>query len=295
MNYLNTKANRRQLTANRYRNARYILFERSGGEIARFARSVQKSHSYVSAYISETPTKRMGEKVARMIETAFGLNQQWLDQERSQSWDRRLREAIGGAIHPLDEEEQKEEVVHDHARWLANLSTLPETGPNLLRIGRQCQHYLNTIQQQLHLLTEQRQDLLKKASQLYEQQLEVNLIAQGYVVTPPNYQQGQVFRVWHHNSEVKSCIQLRLQLTFEPVLQLTPIPPISREVIAMPFIAEHSEQVEFLFIAADERSSPFDTTRLKWCDNALWLLGPDGNKQRDFTARLSLEPLFYLA
>lgn len=292
MNYLNTKANRRKLAANRYRNARYLLFERCGGEIARFARTIQNSHSYVSAYVSESPNKRMGEKVARKIEAAFDLGSGWLDDDRSQSWDRRLKEAIGGSVHPLDEAELEGEFVQDHSRWLASLTLLPESGSDLLRVGRQCQHHLAGIQSQIQTLYEQRRELLTKASQLYEKELESYLIGNGYVVKPPSYEQGQVFQVWHPDPSNKACLQLRVQLTFEPVLQLIPIPPVTKEVIVIPFVAQGSERVEFLFIPADERGSPFDSTRLAWQEQALWLMSADGHKQRDLTSRLNLEPLF---
>ena len=292
MNYLNTKANRRQLAANRYRNARYVLFERCGGEIARFARTLQKSHSYVSAYVAEMPNKRMGEKVARMVEAAFSLGSGWLDVDRSASWDRRLKEAIGGAIHPLDEHAHDEEMIQDHERWLAGLSILPESGADLVRVGRQSQHHLQSIQQQIRMLTEQRRELLAKTSRMYEQRLETFLIEKGYVVQAPSYEQGPVFRVWHSDPAVKGCLQLRLQLVFEPVIQLIPIPPVTREVVVLPFLTEQSQEVEFLFLAADERSASFDVTRLARHEQALWLLGHDGVKQRDLTARLSLDPLF---
>lgn len=295
MNYLNTKANRRKLAANRYRNARYLLFERCGGEIARFARTLQKSHSYVSAYLSESPTKRMGEKVARQIEVSFGLSSCWLDDDRSQSWDRRLREAIGGKVHPLDGIESEPEYVKDHARWLASLATLPESGPDLLRVGRESQRHLQQLQQEILLLTEQRRELLDLSYKLYEPALESYLLAQGYVVKPPSYEQGQVFQVWHPEPTVKSCLQLRIQQTFEPVLELIPVPPVTREVVVLPFIPEHSDQVEFLFLAADERSSPLDVTRLVKDEERLWLLSTSGSRQRDLTAKLSLEPLFACA
>lgn len=292
MNYLNTKANRRKLAANRYRNGRYILFERCGGEIARFGRTIQKSHSYVSAYLSESPTKRMGEKVARLVESAFGFESGWLDDDRSQSWDRRLREAIGGSIHPLDEDDMEGELVQDHERWLSNLAVLPESGADLLRVGRQCQQHLRGMQDKITTLTEQRRALLLKASQLYEKELESYLINQGYVVKPPSYEQGPVFQVWHPDPSNKCCLQLRIQLTFDPVLQLTPIPPVSKEVIALPFVTEKSSHVMFVFLAADERCAPFDSSRLLWQEQELWLTGGDGGKQRDLTSRLTLEPLF---
>lgn len=292
MNYLNTKANRRKLAANRYRNARYLLFERCGGEIARFARTVQKSHSYVSAYLSEAPSKRMGEKVARMIEAAFDLEQEWLDDDRSQSWDRRLREAIGGSVHPLDEEELEEELVQDHGRWLAGLSLLPESGSDLLRVGRQCQQHLEGIEEKIRLLLAQRSELLLKAAPLYEKELESYLIGQGYVVKPPSYEQGQVFRVWHMDPTNRLCLQIRIQFNFDPVLELIPIPPVSKEVIALPYIGESSEQIQFIFVPADERSAPFDVTRLLKEGEAIWLVGTDGRKQRELSERLSLEPLF---
>ncbi|MCM2681069.1 hypothetical protein [Echinimonas agarilytica] len=292
MSYLNTKANRRKLAVNRYRNARYVLFERCGGEVARFARAIQKSHSFTSAYIGESPTKRIGDKVAQTIALSFSLGAAWLDDDHSQSWDRRLREAIGGSVHPLDEHDTDIEPSHDLERWLASLTVMPGTGPDLLRLGRQSQQYLSEVQVQLKVLEEQRRDLLTRSARMYEQDLESRLLSQGYVVQSPSYNQGPLFRVWHSDSAIKTCLLIRVQLNFEPVLQLTPIPPAGREVVAVPFISDGKDHIQYLFLAIDERSAAFDATRLTWVDGALWLVGDDGAKQRDLTARLSLEPLF---
>ncbi len=292
MSYLNTKANKRKLAANRYRNARYVLFERCSGELARFARTLQQSHSYASAYISESPHKRLGEKVARAIESAFDLNPGWLDEDHSASWDRRLREAIGGSVHPLDGEAVNAELAQEHRRWLSSLTVLPESGDDLLRLSRECQLHLQEIQQQLETLSGYRRDLLSKAQPLYQTALEDYLLQQDYVVKPPSYDLGQVFQVWHHEPSCKICLQLRIQLTFEPVMQLIPVPPVSQEVIVMPLFDDALAQVRFLFIAADARSAPFDVTRLRWQGEKLWLMNREGERQRELTDMLSLEPLF---
>ncbi|GGA88390.1 hypothetical protein GCM10011369_33180 [Neiella marina] len=288
---LNTKAGKRQVAAYRYRNARYVLFERCQGEVARFARHLQQSHSYASAYISEAPTKRIGDKVARIIEKTFDLEVGWLDSDRSQRWDQRLRDAIGGAVHPLDEEVQQPEEV-DHQRWLNQLAVLPESGPQLIQTGLACQQRLSQIQQQIEQLSRLQRAIIGKSTQLYERDLEVQLLAQGYVVQAPSQEQGSVFRIWHGDPAVKLCLQLRISLVFEPVFQLTPLPPAVREIVAIPFVEPHSQQASYVFMAADARSSRFDASRLKWIDGALWLVGIDGNKQRDMTSALRLDPLF---
>lgn len=288
---LNTKANKRQVATYRYRNARYILFERCHGEVARFARTIQQSHSYASAYISESPTKRIGDKVARMMERAFTLESNWLDSDRSSRWDQRLRDAIGGSVHPLDQQQQEEPEL-DHSRWLSQLAVLPEEGPQLIQTGLACQQRLAQIQQQIEQLNRLKRAIVSKSTQLYERDLENQLLAQGYVVQTPSQEQGAVFRVWHDDPAIKLCLQLRVALVFEPVLQLTPLPPAVREVIAIPFVEPHSQQPAYVFLPADARSSSFDASRLKWIDGALWLLGLDGGKQRDMTSALRLDPLF---
>ncbi|MBW8192249.1 hypothetical protein K0504_14525 [Neiella marina] len=291
---LNTKANKRQIATYRYRNARYILFERCQGEVARFARYLQQSHSYASAYISESPTKRIGDKVARMMEQAFSLETSWLDSDRSQRWDQRLRDAIGGGVHPLDQQHQDSPEL-DHQRWLSQLAVLPESGPQLIQTGFACQQRLAQIQQQVEQLNRLQRAILAKSTQLYERDLESQLLGLGYVVQPPSQEQGAVFRIWHGDPAIKLCLQLRVALAFEPVLQLTPLPPAVKEVIAIPFVEPHSHQPSYIFMAADARSSRFDASRLKWIDNALWLMGVDGSKQRDMTSALRLDPLFQQA
>ena len=290
--HLKTKANSRMLATHRYRNARFLLFERCHGEVARFARAIQKSHSFASAYIAEMPTKRIGDKVARVIEHAFALESGWLDDDRSQSWDRRLREAIGGNIHPLDQGSRQDPLEVEHERWLSLLKVLPEQGPELIRTGMQFQQRLQDVQRQVDRLNQIYRAMLSKSALLYELDLERRLMDEGYVVRPPSIEQGNVFRVWHSDPDVKHCIQLSIALTFEPVMQFTPLPPSVRQAVAIPFVTEGAEHPQYLFLAVDERSGRFDASRIQWIDGVLWLTGTEGQKIRDLTSRLSLEPLF---
>lgn len=62
----------------RYKNARYLLKNEALG-VNDFADKIGRSQSQTSAYISERPTKNIGDKIARLIEQAFSKPNGWLD------------------------------------------------------------------------------------------------------------------------------------------------------------------------------------------------------------------------
>ncbi len=65
-------------------NAR-LLADREGG-ITRFADKIKRSQSQASHIIGKNPIKRISGKLARHIESSFGVDDGWLDQARPSEW-----------------------------------------------------------------------------------------------------------------------------------------------------------------------------------------------------------------
>lgn len=68
----------------RYKNARYLLKNEALG-ITDFSEKIGRSQSQTSAYISENPTKNIGDKIARIIEDAFDMPYGWLDEKHRET------------------------------------------------------------------------------------------------------------------------------------------------------------------------------------------------------------------
>ncbi|BFT29910.1 hypothetical protein D210916BOD24_10860 [Alteromonas sp. D210916BOD_24] len=68
-----------EIQAIRLRNARDLLEVDCGGQAKVFAEKIDRSPSYVSVYFSGTEPKRITDKVARLVETGFGLDEGRLD------------------------------------------------------------------------------------------------------------------------------------------------------------------------------------------------------------------------
>lgn len=62
----------------RHMNARHLLKTETEG-VNDFSYKVGRSQSLISAYLSERPSKNIGDKMARVIEEAFGKEHGWLD------------------------------------------------------------------------------------------------------------------------------------------------------------------------------------------------------------------------
>lgn len=253
----------RKLAASRYRNARYLLLERCQGKVARFARALKQRHSYAAAYISEHPTKRIGDVVARRIEQAFSLSEGWLDKERSQNWDRRLRAATGSAVHPLDGkgiEQAWRNALPENL--LSDELPRPESADDVQVTGQVLQHRYIAVAQEVNRLAQLRRSLAQQVTPLLDDALEQWALAQDYIVESPVRLNGPFFRLWHPDPIYSSCLQVRISLMFTPALEFRPLPPSTREVLALPFFAANGK-LHFFFIPADERISPFDVADIK--------------------------------
>ena len=83
-------------------NARYLLRERCDNKISTFAQTIGRDQPLISAYIGRSPSKRIGDAMARVIETAFDLEAGWLSAPRSEAVGRLFE---GGdpktEVHPL--------------------------------------------------------------------------------------------------------------------------------------------------------------------------------------------------
>jgi phage repressor protein C with HTH and peptisase S24 domain len=69
--------------------------------ISAFAEKLGKSQSQISSMIGTNPTKNIGNKIAREIETAFGLPHGWMDVCHEPS-STKIEEEIGSPIHAWD-------------------------------------------------------------------------------------------------------------------------------------------------------------------------------------------------
>lgn len=83
----------------RHLNARHLLKTESDG-VNDFAYRIGRSQSLVSAYISERPSKNIGDKMARIIEEAFSKEPGWLDNKHEgvDPEQRRLRDIAAHAF-----------------------------------------------------------------------------------------------------------------------------------------------------------------------------------------------------
>lgn len=284
---------RRQQAAVRYRNARYLLLERCQGKVARFARALKQSHSYAAAYISEHPSKRIGDTVAQRIEKAFALPTGWLDVERSQNWDSRLRQAIGRGAHPLDSEGV--EAAWQQAlpeAFIEQALPVPDSPEEMVHTAHILQQRYLAVSETLNKLHRLQHSLAQQMLPLLADTLHGWALAHDYVVESPQRLGGPFFRIWHADPFYNFCLQLHLAVRFEPALEFRPLPPATRDVTVIPYFADKGSQPQFLFIPTDERISPFDIADITDCDGELALKAQPMVPPRSLAAYKELDRCF---
>jgi len=290
-----TKEDIRKRAALRYRNARYLMLDRCQGKVARFARSLKTSHSYAAAYISDNPTKRIGDKVAAKIEAAFAMPPNWLDEDRSSSWDKRLKAATGPTVHPLDATAVADEwQVANPDQLMAELAQLPDNLTEALLLGDVIQHRYATVRREMAKLEQMQYALAERSSNLYFGHFEEHLLAAGFVVKAPRENAGPVFHVWHPDPEITLCLEIRLSIQFSPVLAFRPLPPAVKELVAIPYVRQEGNQhvVHYFYFELDERLSAFDVSHIVQNGSAFELHTPAGGVRMSLSERQDLNQLF---
>lgn len=112
-------------------NARTLLASECGGTPTVFAERLGKALSQVNHIIGPNPTKNIGTKLAREIETVFGMPRGWLDADHSQGLsDDAL---LAGQLVDLCPESVRAEVLH-HVKLLVRMHTQDADGATRRKI-----------------------------------------------------------------------------------------------------------------------------------------------------------------
>lgn len=290
-----TKEDRQRRAALRYRNARYLMLERCQGKVARFARTIKASHSYTAAYIGEKPTKRIGDKVAQRIESAFTMQPGWLDEDRSAAWDKRLKAATGPTVHPLDATDVANEwQVANPDQLMAEIARLPDNLTEAMLLGDVIQQRYASVREEIARLEKMQYTLVERSSSLYFEHFENQLLRSGFVVKSPGENNAPVFRVWHPNPDNQLCLEIRLSIQFSPVLEFRPLPPAVMEVQAVPYVIQQGNQhrVYYFFFGLNERITAFDVSHIRHGEQGFELRSASGEFRMYLDERQQLERFF---
>lgn len=290
-----TKEEIRKRAALRYRNARFLMFERCQGKVARFARTLKSSHSYAAAYVGENPTKRIGDKVANRIEVAFAMPPNWLDADRSNTWDKRLKAATGPTVHPLDATDVADEwQMANPDQLMAELAQLPDNLTEALLLGDVIQHRYASVSAQMEKLAQMQYALAERSRNLYFHHFEEHLLNAGFVVKSPRENGAPVFRVWHPDPAYSLCLEVRVAIQFSPVLEFRPLPPAVKELVAIPYVIQthNHHRVHYFYFALDERVTAFDVSHIKQVEDDFQLLSPSGSVRMSLNERQDLHGFF---
>lgn len=79
-------------------NARQLATQESS--LAAFADRIDRSATQVSRFMGKNPTKGIGDKIARHIETTYGKERGWLDQDHSQQVDQPIPPQVNEPTQP---------------------------------------------------------------------------------------------------------------------------------------------------------------------------------------------------
>lgn len=290
-----TKEDQRKRAALRYRNARFLMLERCQGKVARFARILKSSHSYAAAYVGDNPSKRIGDKVACKIELAFAMPPKWLDEDRSATWDKRLKAATGPTVHPLDATEVADEwQTANPDKLMAELAQLPENLTEAVMLGDVIQHRYASVCSEMLKLEQMQHALAERSANLYFNHFEEYLLGAGFVVKPPRENGAPVFRIWHPDPAYPQCLEIRLAIRFSPVLAFRPLPPAVKELVAIPYVTQQDNQhrVHYFYFALDERITAFDISQIVYQSPDFQLLTPAGQLRMRLNPRQDLTQFF---
>ena len=154
------------------------------------------------------------------------MQPKWLDQDRSATWDKRLKAATGPTVHPLDATGVADEwQMANPDQLMAELAHLPDNLTEALLLGDVIQHRYASVRKEMAKLEKMQYALAERSTNLYFAHFEEHLLKAGFVVKAPRENGSPVFRVWHADPQYSDCLEIRLSIQFSPVLEFRPLPP----------------------------------------------------------------------